>query len=323
MSKTIHSVGIDVSQATLDVALLTQTKTNTQQTFTNNVTGLKTLITYLTQHGVTKVTPCVIESTGDLHLLASVTLVKAGFLVNVINPLITKRYQQASIRDAKTDALDAARLAQIGIMEEGLMPFAGDTKAINARKMLSLLGRLEKMRQQLKTSLGRYQATAEQLDISVPGNLDTVVTSLDDQITELKEQLRIMAPSTAKQLADHISGVSETQAATLMAMLQGTSFSNRDQLVAFVGLDVRPRRSGQWRGREKLSKRGNPYIRKVLYQIAWGLRLNNPTYRKYYEKQRAAGKHYNTCMTAVARKFVRFFYAYHCQKGGVRLSTEI
>lgn len=92
---------------------------------------------------------------------------------------------------------------------------------------------------------------------------------------------------------------------------------NRDQLVAFVDLDVMPRQSGTWRGKGRLSKRGNPYLRKVLYRVAWGLKQNNPVYQAEYERLRAKGTNYVTTLIILSRKFLRFLYAYYWKKTAI------
>jgi transposase len=63
-------------------------------------------------------------------------------------------------------------------------------------------------------------------------------------------------------------------------------------LVAFVGLDVRVRQGGKWLGRQFLSKRGNGYLRKVLFQIGWSLYMNNDTYHAAYQRMRERGKNH-------------------------------
>lgn len=318
----VVSIGIDVGKATLAVALLAADKTHTSHSFSNTVSGIASLISLLKKHSVTEATPCVVEATGDYHLLVAVTVTRAGYLVNCINPIITKRYQKSSIRDAKTDTVDAKRLAEIGLLESDLKPFKADLKALGAKKALSLLAALERVKQQLAGMLNRFQETKELLGLSVECSFsDDLLQTIDAQIAELKKQIQKQAPPSAKQLAEKMSGVSENLIAILMSGLSGASFSNRDQLVAFVGLDVRARQSGSWQGKEHLSKRGNPYLRKILYQIAWGLKQNNPRYQQYYHRlYREEEKHYNTAMMAVARKFLRFFYAYHF-KQSIPLST--
>ena len=58
----------------------------------------------------------LIEATGLLHLNWSAALTKAGYAVAVINPLIARRPYtlQNSIRDNKSDPIDARGLCTIG-----------------------------------------------------------------------------------------------------------------------------------------------------------------------------------------------------------------
>ena len=118
------------------------------------------------------------------------------------------------------------------------------------------------------------------------------------------------APHEAKVLADAMPGVSHDQVAALLVALGDKSFDNSDQLVAFVGLDVRVRQSGKWQGKQVLSKRGNGYLRKVLFQIGWGLMMHHEEYQRAYQAMRARGKNYKTCIIALARKFLRFLFAF-------------
>jgi len=125
-------------------------------------------------------------------------------------------------------------------------------------------------------------------------------------------------PEKARQLAMNTKGVSMEKIAVLISLVDGKKFENRDQLIAFVGLDIALRQSGSWRGKQKLSKRGNAYARKILYQIAWGLKQHNQLYRDYYNRLRLERKkHYNTAMVATARKFLRYLFAYYFNEQNV------
>jgi transposase len=123
-----------------------------------------------------------------------------------------------------------------------------------------------------------------------------------------------VAPKEAQILAAAMPGVSHEQVAALLIGLGDKAFENRDQLVAFMGLDVRLRQSGKWQGKQVLSKRGNGYLRKVLFQIGWGLMMHHEEYRRKYDAMRARGKKYKTCIIALARKFLRFLFAFYWEK---------
>jgi hypothetical protein len=42
--------------------------------------------------------------------------------------------------------------------------------------------------------------------------------------------------------------------------------------------------------------------------------MNNETYRARYQAMRARGKNHKTCIIAVARKFLRFLFAFYWKK---------
>ncbi len=101
------SVGIDVSKKTLAVALQTRHKEYLDSSFPNTRIGITDLIGYLQTQKTAYTVPCVIESTGDFHLLSSYMLKEEGYEVKCINPIITHQYQRATIRNAKDDRIDA------------------------------------------------------------------------------------------------------------------------------------------------------------------------------------------------------------------------
>lgn len=319
MTRTVISVGIDVSKAKIDVAWLMADQSVRVSKFSNTTQGMQELIVQFKKHRTAVTVPCVIESTGDYHLLGSVMLSQAGYCVNLINPLITKQYQKNSIRQAKSDRVDARILAKIGLLETNLKVFTSTIDSIMAKKLLSLLAQLEKTEQRLKACAQQFFDTQAQLHCHV---LDTVVLdhplrSVQDVIVMIKQLLVNIAPAETHRLAQTMPGVSVQSLAVILCGLRDKQFNHRDQLVAFVGLDVRARRSGTWQGKERLSKRGNGYLRKVLYQIAWGLKTHHPIYQAYYQRlYKEEKKHYTTTLIAIARKFLRYLFAVYFKPMG-------
>jgi transposase len=313
LNYSVASIGIDVSKDKLDIALLFADKSHANFVFKNNSAGVKLLIGLLKKQGTAETVPCVIESTGNYHLQSAIMITLAGFAVKVINPLITKKYQRSSIRNAKSDPIDALRLAQIGLLEPELPLFNANKDIISAKKLVSYLAHLEKTKQRLLASRKQMKQAEEYLEVSF--NLDSVaeaVKAIDKQIESLKKEICARAPEKGKKLAESCRGLSEESISILLCLLMDKHFSNRDQLVAFVGLDPALRKSGKWQGMQKLSKRGEPIARKILFQIAWGLKQHNPTFKEYYDRlYRQEGKNYTTSIIAVARKFLKFLYAYY------------
>lgn len=309
MKKT-ESVGIDVSKLDLDVAVLGEEGTEFGRFRNEKEEKINEMLSFLQSRGVSPTTPIVVESTGSYHWLVCVMLSEAGYNVCVINPLLTKKYQLASIRGAKTDRIDAARLAEIGLREKSLSKFFDSRETLSHRRYVSLLSKVEHVKQQLSRA---YKAAVEATDcLGVCLDLECLeatLTQLDMCRDMLKQAIERNAENRAQYLADSTRGLSLFQAAVLCQAVSGKHFETKEQLIAFFGLDVRKRESGSWRGRERLSKRGNAYYRKILFQIGWSLKQNNPHYTAYHRSLTDRNKHYYTATIATARKFLRFFWA--------------
>lgn len=304
----VRSVGIDVSKFSLSAALLSDDRSSQVREFANTDKGIDDLLRHLDKHMAAATVPFVIEATGHYHLRCALAAAEAGRAVSVINPIITKAYRRASIRNSKDDSVDAIRLARIGV-QETLTPFRASKQAIFLKKVASSLGRLSTYKQQLEAHLRQLEEAQELLGVKVDVSaLKKAIRDLDKQIDMFEKHVGSHAPATAAKLSEETRGLSKTRAAMILAKLEGKHFEDRDQLVAFVGFDVAARRSGTWKGKERISKRGDPHLRKILFQIAWGLKQHNEKYRDYYKKLRARGLHYFSCLIAVARKFLRYLF---------------
>lgn len=304
------SIGIDVAKDKFDVAFLREDHSSSLRSFNNTGTGIGHFLEHIQEQGTGKTVPCVVESTGVYHLPVALMVANAGYRVNCINPLITKKYQVSSVRNAKTDSIDALRLASIGIHEPDLPSFKPDTQAIEARRIASYIGNLESSKEQLKISMKALKQmkgiTGLELDL---GHVLSAVRSIQKQIDDLTEEVVSRTPSSF--LKNKTPGISLGRLAILSSFVSDKSFHSRDALVAFFGLDVMPRQSGNWKGRGRLSKRGNAYARKILFQMAWGLKRYDTSYRDRYAELRKNGKNYKTAMIILARKYLRYFYGQH------------
>ena len=125
-------------------------------------------------------------------------------------------------------------------------------------------------------------------------HVEKAAKHVQEQIKSLTNQVAEEISEKGAVIAKETSGISKEKLAVLLALLSDRMFLNRDALVAYVGLDVAVRQSGTWRGKGKLSKRGNAYARKVLFQMAWGLKQHNQRYKEKYSALREKGKDYRT-----------------------------
>ena len=87
-------------------------------------------------------------------------------------------------------------------------------------------------------------------------------------------------------------------------------FSSPEKLVAYIGLDCRVHESGtSIKGKGYMTKRGNRYLRHILFNAAFIAKRRNPILKKYFEKKVKEGKHYFSAVCAVERKLVHIIYA--------------
>jgi transposase len=86
-------------------------------------------------------------------------------------------------------------------------------------------------------------------------------------------------------------------------------------LLAYAGMDPRVRKSGQWNGKIKMSKRGSVALRTALYQAASMARLHEPHLAEIYNRHRQQmNKHHGVAISHVARKLLGIIYAV-CARG--------
>jgi len=81
------------------------------------------------------------------------------------------------------------------------------------------------------------------------------------------------------------------------------AFEKPSQLVAFAGLDPKVFQSGQYDApRRKISKRGSPYLRRSLWQMAYRALCTEGDLRDYWRRKHRQNKHHLVATTAVANK---------------------
>jgi transposase len=304
MKTKILSLGIDVSKDKLDACYLLKEGTKNLQV-ANNRKGMLSLaekVSFQEKEAI----PVVIEATGGYHYSITFFLQEKGFKqVKVINPMITKKHSNSSIRKIKTDKVDAELLARIGLSEK-LHTYEEKKEAIRLKKYIRLIHFLQKKLQTIKT---RLSGTTKQLlsDDLEKELLEELKENLESKIKRAKKE--VVRLSEVKP--DKISGVSTVHHIAIAGELGNIRrFSNRRQIVAFAGLDPSIKESGSSvRGKSRLSKRGSKTLRFFLFQSAWGVKMHNEKYQKYFLKKKTEGKHYQTCMSAVARKLLIEIYS--------------
>lgn len=305
-------VGIDVSKATLDVGIR---YTNTKKHFVvaNTPVGIKSIAKKLKGYAGN----IVMESTGRYHILSALLLSQDGYIIRVVNPLDAKRYTSGKTRKKKTDESDACLLAHMAILEMNLpTPFSGKKIDVQIRHKIGLLCALEKKMQSLRAMIRDYGEFQEQIGIEQSESehyLHETILQIEKQKKLLESEIETLMETHDQHerfriVANSIPGVSSFLSCLLSETLD-MSCNSAKQWIHFVGLDIPPRESGRWRGKSKLSKRGSPYLRKRLFNAAWGAKQNDEHFQKYYKRLRDEGRSYKETVLIICRKILRILFA--------------
>jgi len=288
-------VGIDVSKATLDVALGDQTSFQVP----NSKDGLDQLLASLPSQEVALI---VLEATGGLEVLAAGTLATAGLPVAVINPRQARDFAKATGRLAKTDAIDATVLVAFG---RAVRPEPRTLPDAATRELDALLDR----RRQL---VGMRTMEQNRLSGTVPPrvrrDLEAHLEWLDQHIAavdrELEDRIRSSPVWRAKDdLLRSIKGIGPVVSRTLLAAVPELGTLDRRRIAALVGLAPMADDSGQHRGARRIQG-GRSWVRSVLYMGALAARRFNPVLRAFADRLAAAGKRPKVILAAVARKLL-------------------
>ena len=89
-------------------------------------------------------------------------------------------------------------------------------------------------------------------------------------------------------------------------------FHNKHSLIAYAGIDAPPYQSGSYNATERhITKRGNKYLRKVIFEVCLSYIQHKPEGEPVYEfieKKRSEGKCGKEAMVAGINKFLRIYY---------------
>ena len=214
----MNVAGIDVGCKTLDVVIRKSGKATKACSFENTSTGHRKLDKALRKARVTRVG---LEATGVYHFDLAIALHQSNrFELMVINPKAAKHYAQARMARSKTDALDAAMLAEF--VEH--MPFepwqCPDGSKLALRAATRRLAALTKQRTQAKNQLHASQQSQYTPEF-VTDDIELTVARLDQQIDSmLANALSLVEENSAlKTILDRlltVKGIGPKSAIALM-----------------------------------------------------------------------------------------------------------
>lgn len=292
-------VGVDVASAHLDVAVHGHPRV---RRYANTTQGIAQLLRALPPASVLG-----LESTGRYHAQLALAAHAAGLRVYVLNPLDARRYAQSVGQRGKTDRMDALLLARYVCHEHAHMrqwqpPTACQTAL---RELLAHRATLVRQRSALAQA-GSHSKALVSLDEPVLKALQQAIEQIDKHL-----QATIQADLASRQAFERITSVPGLGlvCGSLLVMLFGRmQAGSADAVVALTGLDPRPNDSGKKTGQRRLSKRGWPEIRRLLYAAAMSA-ARTKIWKGFYQAQRDKGLSSTAALVVLARKLLRVAFS--------------
>lgn len=300
-------VGVDVSKAKLDVALLHEDGNRCKsKVFANTQAGATALLAWLEAHapGGIAATHVCMEATGSYHELLAFRLHDGSVRVSVANPMRVKRFTELDGSRNKTDSADARSLARFCRMTQP-EPWQAPSRAV--RELQALVARLDTLTQMRLSEANRLEVA----HAAVQASIQEVLSALDESIAEVKKLIRQTIdddPDLKRrdELLQTIPGLGDRTIPQLLAYIgRPERFHSVRALAAFASVAPMIRQSGS-----SLNKRagthalGHHELKRALYFPAMTAARFNPIVHRFSERLKAQNKPGKVVLVACMHKLL-------------------
>lgn len=280
-------LGVDVAQKELVVSLGRMKEDLTidvyaNKVFSNTNKGFEGLIAWVKKLASPSTsTRFVMEATGVYHESLAYFLVDRSEQVSIVLPNKISNYFRTLEVKTITDSTASEAITRFGL-ERNLDIWQKPKPTY--KKLRQLCRERDQVvgeRTSAKNQLHAEQSEAEPNSSTVT-RVKKRILLLDKQEKEIKNEIAQLIKNDAQvshatAVISSIPGVGQLTAATVLAETNGFELiRNKRQLSSYAGLDVKEKQSGtSIKGKPKISKRGNRYLRKSMHLPALAaIRLN-------------------------------------------------
>lgn len=305
-----HKLGIDISKAKLDAALLKTDGKYRSKVFTNDATGFSSLLQWLQLNvpgGKADVHVCM-EATGSYHEALALFLSDQGVAVSVVNPLLVKRFIEVDRIRNKTDEVDAKCLARFCQMTQ---PELWEAPSAGVRTLQALVARLDTLQEMRQGERNRLEVA----HASVQQSMRDVIADLDGSIQAVQDQIRqtIDDDPDLKQRQDllqSIPGLGNKTIPQLLAYIgRPERFKTVKALIAYAALAPLIRQSGTSLNKNKgTHPQGHRELRSALYFPAMVAGKYNPLIAAFWQRLKAQNKPGKVIVVACMHKLLAIAY---------------
>ncbi len=290
-----QAIGIDISKDTLAVCFGTidyqqNVRFQQQVTLKNTAEGFAELMRLVKECRRKDVDMWfLVEATGVYYENLAYYLYEQEQKLCVMLPNYVKQFARSTSTKTKTDRVDAQLLCRMAL-ERQLDPWGPS---------LAVMRELKELTRERSSIVGLQSAAKNRLSA-----LDSSHKPSKQQITRVKQQLALYkkqlqqigaeikrviardpAPQKRIERVTEIKGVGLQTVTTLLAETNGFALVRSvKQLISYVGLDVAESQSGQQKGQERISKRGNRRLRSAMYMPALSAIKHDAMMRRFYDR---------------------------------------
>ena len=295
-------IGIDVSAKKLQVA------TEDSDFEINNTPEDHQKLIQRLWHCGREVRVCM-ESTGVYGLDLAMALYRAeGIEVMVLNPRASRHFAHALMHRSKTDPVDA-RVLRKYVQCMDFVPWRPPaTEKLHLRALSRRIAGLTQMRTQEKNRLHAANSSAElkvirnDIEINIR-HFDRRIEQLQNQAEKLIDKHRDLQVPIARIIS--VKGIGLLSAILIYGELcvLPPDLTAR-QWVAHAGLDPRHFESGTFKGKTRISKAGNKYLRAALFMPAHNASRYEPHVMAFSDHLVDNGKTKMQAKVAIMRKLL-------------------
>lgn len=299
-------LGVDISKAKFDAALLNNQGKYKTKVFPNTASGTAALVQWLNNNavgGASQVHICM-EATGTYHERLALYLHDQGLHVSVINPMKVKRFIELEGTRNKTDSADARSLARFCRMTEP-SPWQAPTQPVRA--LQALVARLDTLQEMRQSEVNR-------LDVAhgaVQSSIQEIIATLDRGIEEVKTKIRQTIdddPDLQQRdsLLQTIPGLGERTIPQLLAYIGSPQrFKSIKKLAAFASLSPQIKQSGSSLNKHQgTHAQGHRELKRALYFPALVASRYNPLIAAFSERLKAQNKPAKVVLVACMHKLL-------------------
>lgn len=299
-SDSIVVVGIDVSKAFLDIAVIGGSIDESR--FANTPEGQAELAQALMTAGCNLV---VMESTGGYEAAAACWLQLQDLPVVVANPARVRAFARSMGYLAKTDQADAQVLAEFAavlIRKPDVQKFLLPVKDSHRKELEALMTRRNQLIAIRTAERNRLDLAPAVVKPSIHIMLETIQKLLDGNDVELQGQISEHFEEL-DQLLQSLPGIGPATSRMLIGALPELGHLDRRAISALVGLAPMAKDSGTFQGKRRVQG-GRAPIRTILYMATVAAATYNPVIKAFYQRLKATGKPAKVALVASMRKLI-------------------